>query len=219
MSTRRRAWFGDVHERGIVGQNRYAITFDDGPLEGASDEILDILKHYGVPATFFVIGRNAERWPRVVERMAQEGHLVQNHTWSHWRLSMFCPSFYWVRQLKRTDDMIRSIVGRTPAMFRPPMAVRTPSNTKAMRLTGHACVMWTRRAMDGVATTKERVARRLIEGLDDGAVLLLHDGREAASRRDPRPTIEALPVVLEEAKRRGLSPAPLDELLGIAAYR
>jgi len=219
MSVKRRAWFGDVYERGVVGQNRYAITFDDGPLEGATDDILDILKQHAVPATFFVIGQNAARSPKLIERMASEGHIIANHTWSHWRLSMFCPSSYWVRELRRTDEIIHSIIGKTPAMFRPPMAVRTPSNSKAMRITGHACVMWTRRAMDGVATTKERVLNRLVGGLDDGAVLLLHDGREAASRRDPRPTIEALPALLEAARDRSLKPTPLDELLDIAAYR
>jgi peptidoglycan-N-acetylglucosamine deacetylase len=217
--TARRAWFGDVYERGIVGERRVALTFDDGPLEGATEAILDILKSHKARATFFVIGEQCERWPGIVERMAREGHLVANHTWSHSRYSMLRGRWYWRSEIERTDAIIRSIVGRTPAWFRPPMGVRTPINMGAVRRTDHACIMWTRRAMDGVETTADRIVDRLSHDLCDGSVLLLHDGRERASRRDPRPTIEALPRVIQMIEGRQLRVAPLDEMLGLAPYR
>ncbi len=215
----RRAWFGDVYERGIVGQNRCAITFDDGPLPGATNLILDILKSENVPATFFVIGQNVQRHPELLQRMVREGHIVANHTWSHSHYSMLRGWRYWRREIEQTDAIIQSIVDVTPAWFRPPMGVRTPINMYAVCASGHACIMWTKRGMDGVATTAERIRDRIIPGLNDGAVLLLHDGRDNASRRDPIPTIQALPQIIRAARESGLTWTPLNTLLGIEPYR
>lgn len=214
-----RAWFGDVYRRGRVGDRRYALTFDDGPLPGATDAILDCLKTYEAPATFFVIGRCAERWPALVRRMHDEGHVVANHTWDHSRLGMWRGPWYWRQQIERTDAVIERLIGRRPVLFRPPLGVRTPVNTAVLRSTGHACVMWTRRALDGVTTTADRIETRLMATAADGDVLVLHDGREPASKRDAGPTVEALPRVIEAFRRRGLTPTSLHELLGIAAYR
>ncbi|HEX8324551.1 MAG TPA: polysaccharide deacetylase family protein [Tepidisphaeraceae bacterium] len=216
---RERTWLGDVYRRGRTGDGRYALTFDDGPLPGATDAILDHLKACGAPATFFVIGRLAEQWPDVVKRMHAEGHVVANHTWDHWRHAMWRGPWYWHRQIERTDAVIEKLIGRRPALFRPPLGVRTPVNTRVLRQTGHACVMWTRRSLDGVRTTAERIERRLVATAADGDVLVLHDGREPASRRDPTPTIDALPRVIAAFRQRGLRPAALDALLGVAAYR
>jgi peptidoglycan/xylan/chitin deacetylase (PgdA/CDA1 family) len=151
--------------------------------------------------------------------MAHEGHIVANHTWSHSRLSMMRGPWYWRREIERADEAIYSIIGRRPAWFRPPMGVRTPINMGVLRRTNHACVMWTRRAMDGVETTADRIVQRLSHDLSDGSILLLHDGREAASNRDPRPTIDALPRVIEMINVRGLRVAPLDEMLALNPYR
>lgn len=215
----KRPWFGDVHRRGEVGQNRYALTFDDGPLPGATDRILDHLNALDAPATFFVIGQSAERWPDLVRRMHDEGHVVANHTWDHWRLGMWCGPRYWRKQIARTDAIIEKIIGRRPAFFRPPFGVRTPVNHYITRQSDHACVMWSRRAIDGIATTRERIERRLLATATDGDVLLMHDGREPASRRDASPTVDAVPGVIAGFRSRGLRPVPLHELLNLSPYQ
>ena len=213
------ALFGHVYRRGRVGSNHYALTFDDGPLEGATERILDHLQTYGAPATFFVICRLAERWPGIVRRMHDEGHVVANHTYDHWRHAMWRGPWYWRKQIERTDGIIEQIIGRRPALFRPPLGVRTSVNMRVPRSTGHAFVMWTRRAMDGVRTTADRIEQRLLATASDGDVLLLHDGREPASRRDVTPTVVAVPRVIEAFARRGLKPIALHELLGLEPYR
>ena len=213
-----RGWFGS-YRRGEVGGRRFAITFDDGPLPGATDAILDTLAELRAPATFFVIGRAAERWPALVKRMHDDGHTVANHTYDHWRHAMWRGVWYWQEQIERTDLVIERIIGRRPAMFRPPFGVRTPINKWVIHRSGHACVMWTRRAMDGVRTTPEKIERRLLATAADGDVLVLHDGRELKSTRDFMPTVRALPRVIRAFRERGLEPSPLPRLLGIDAYR
>ena len=214
----RRAWFGEVFERGETGRGRFALTFDDGPIEGPTDAVLDVLKSLNATATFFVIGRFAEQSPHLIRRMHEDGHLIGNHTFDHSRLSMLRGPWYWQKQIEKTDAVIDKIIGRRPLLFRPPIGIRTPINCPQIRRAGHACVMWTAKANDGIAASKEEILTRLLATAADGDVLLLHDGREPASRRNPTPTINAIEPLVHAMRQRHLEPAPLDELLHLPAY-
>jgi peptidoglycan/xylan/chitin deacetylase (PgdA/CDA1 family) len=197
-----------------------ALTFDDGPSPGSTERILDVLAGAGVRAAFFVVGRNAERWPRIVERMDAEGHVVGNHTWDHSHYGIFRRDEYWRRQVDRTDALIGQIIGRRPAMFRPPMGMKTWHVTNATRRAGHTIVTWNRRAMDGVATDAAQIVARLGPPATPGDVLLLHDGVEPnAPRRDTRATEAAVGPLVARLREKGLEPARLDAVLGIRAYR
>lgn len=216
----KRPWFGDVHRCGVGSADGYALTFDDGPLPGATDVILDHLKAARAPATFFVIGRYAEAFPDLVRRMHDEGHLVANHTYDHSRWGMWCGPRYWRQQIRRTDDVIEKIIGRRPGLFRPPFGVRTPVNHYVTRSTAHAVVMWTRRALDGIPTTAGRIEERLLRTAAANDILLLHDGREpASSSRDASATVDALPAVIRGFAARGLEPVPLHELIRVPPYQ
>jgi len=218
VSDPRRAWFGDVYERGSADSPHYALTFDDGPLPGATDVLLDTLKALNAPATFFVVGRFAKRWPDLIRRIHDEGHLIGNHTYDHSRLAMLRGPWYWRRQIADTDAAIFDIIGKRPLMFRPPFGIRTPINMPQIHRAGQACVMWTLRAKDGVAATSDQILNRLLPGAAAGDIMLLHDGREPASRRDPTPTLQAIEPLVHTLHERGLTPARVDELLGIPAY-
>jgi peptidoglycan/xylan/chitin deacetylase (PgdA/CDA1 family) len=199
---------------------RVALTFDDGPTPGSTERILDVLGAAGVGAAFFVVGRNVERWPRLVERMDAEGHVVGNHTWDHSHYGVFRRDEYWRRQVDRTDRLIESILGRRPAMFRPPMGIKTWHVTGAARRAGHAVVTWNRRAMDGVATDAARIIARLATPAAAGDVLLLHDGVEPNTpRRDTRATEAAVGPLVARLRDKGLEPARVDAVLGIRAYQ
>ena len=218
MSNPRRAWFGEVYERGHIGRGQIALTFDDGPLPGATDTLLDTLQSLNAPATFFVIGRFAKRWPDLIRRIDAEGHLIGNHTYDHSRLSILRGPWYWQRQIADTNAAIFDIIGKRPLMFRPPFGTRTPINMPQVRRANQACVMWTRRAKDGVAATTDQILNRLLPDAVDGDVMLLHDGREPASRRDPTHTLRAIEPLVHSLRERGLTPGRLDEMLGIRAY-
>ena len=211
--------WGPVHYRGQVdGPPRYALTFDDGPTAGSTPAILDTLGELNVRATFFVIGRNTQRCPDLIARMHAEGHLVANHSLDHAHLSMFRGRRYWDHQLIETDRIIGQIIGVRPAMFRPPMGVKTGYVMGAAARRRQAVVTWSRRAVDGISTTTQRILNRLVPHTQAGDVLLLHDGVEPQSRRDPSPTVAAVKPLVLGLRERGLEPAPLDAFLNLPAY-
>ncbi len=212
--------WGQVVSRGSGGAPHVALTFDDGPTAGSTERILDTLAETGVRAAFFVVGRNAQRCPELVRRMDAEGHLVGNHTWDHSHFGLFGRDGYWDRQVARTDEVVERIIGRRPAMFRPPMGAKTWHVTGAARRAGHAVVTWNRRALDGVATEAARIVRRLVPTSRPGDILLLHDGLEPhALRSDTRATEAAVRPLVAGLRERGLEPRRLDEVIGIEAYQ
>ena len=215
------SFWGPVLSRAPAGDGRgVALTFDDGPTPGATDRALDVLGELRVKAAFFVVGRNARRHPGLVERMHAEGHLVGNHTLDHSHFGLFGRDGYWIRQVAEADETIRQIIGRRPALFRPPMGIKTGHVTKAAAAAGHAVVTWTRRAFDGIGTTPDRIVRRLAPTAAAGDILLLHDGLEPnALRRDASATVAALRPLIDRLRARGLEPRPLDGMLGLNAYQ
>lgn len=211
--------WGPVYSRGPVGTSScYALTFDDGPTRQSTSQILDIVGELGVHATFFVIGANARQCPDLVARMYSEGHIVANHSLDHAHLAMFRGRRYWNRQVRETDRIIEEIIGLRPAMFRPPMGIKTWYVMGAAARQGEAVITWSLRAMDGIKTTPERILGRLVPRTMAGDVVVLHDGVEPGSRRDPMVTVEAVKPLISRLRDRGLEPAPLDHLLGLPAY-
>ena len=214
----RSSFWGPVVSRAPLAGG-VALTFDDGPTPGASDRVLDVLGELRVKAAFFVIGRNAREHPRLVERMHAEGHLVANHTLDHSHYGLMRRRRYWQYQVDETDRTIRQIIGLRPALFRPPMGIKTPHVARAAAAAGHTVVTWTRRAFDGVATSADRIVERLAPTSEPGDILLLHDGVEPhAGRRDPAVTIDALRPLVGWLRARGLEPRRLDGMLAMDAY-
>lgn len=197
---------------------RYALTFDDGPTDDSTLRILDILNQLDAKSAFFAVGVNARRHPGIIQRIHQAGHVVGNHSYDHSHFSMMRAGRYWDRQVRDTDQLIEEIIGRKPALFRPPLGIKTLYVTRAARRYGHTLVTWTRRGLDGVATTSERIVNRLASHIQGGDIVMLHDGVEPHMRRDPSATVAALRPLMTRLRDRGLEPAPLHELIGVPAY-
>lgn len=197
------------------GSPRAALTFDDGPWPGSTDVILDILREHHLKAAFFVIGRYARQWPDLIRRIHIEGHLIGNHTFDHHRLGLWRSTRYWRDQIAATDDAIAEITGERPHYFRPPMGFKSPQLVLSAGRLGHHLITWSRRGRDGVATTPQRIIRNLAERIAAGDIVLLHDGRDLASRRDVTVTAAALPVVINALRDQGISLVRLDELIGV----
>jgi peptidoglycan/xylan/chitin deacetylase (PgdA/CDA1 family) len=213
------SFWGSLYSHGPTAQpGRYALTFDDGPTLKSTTAILDTLAELDAKATFFVIGANARNHPALLQRMHAEGHIVANHTLHHHHLSMFRGGGYWLRELAETDRIIEDAIGLRPAMFRPPMGVKTWHVMHAATARGQAVITWSRRGVDGISTTSDRILRHLLPTTVAGDVLLLHDGVEPQSRRDPGATVAAVRPLIMGLRNRGLEPAPLDAFLQLPAY-
>lgn len=211
--------WGPTLSRGPSGSRKLALTFDDGPTPGTTDRVLDILGAAGARATFFVIGANCRQHPDLLRRIHQEGHQVANHSFDHAHFGVCHGNRYWEQQIRRTDAVIEETIGVRPAMFRPPMGIKTWHTTRAVRIHGHALVTWSRRAMDGLPTSPQRILRRL-RSLRDGEIVLLHDGVEPhAPHVDRSATIAAIGPLLRSIRKSGLTPIRLDELIGLPAYQ
>ena len=98
---------------------RIALTFDDGPHPEHTGKLLDILQANQLQATFFVVGKNAEQAPGLVQRIVDEGHELGNHTWSHSEPSQTSPSLF-LEEIQRTDELLATLTGVVPQTVRPP---------------------------------------------------------------------------------------------------
>jgi peptidoglycan/xylan/chitin deacetylase (PgdA/CDA1 family) len=151
--------------------------------------------------------------------MHDDGHLIANHSFTHSHYGVVHKRPYWLREIIETDEAVEQVLGRRPAIYRPPCGVKTWHTFNAIRETGHAMITWSRRGIDGLPTTPQKIMRRF-GNIADGEILLLHDGVEPNTRyADRSATIAVVPMLLEQLRRENLTPVRLDELLGLAAYQ
>ena len=206
-------FFRPVLNRGPREGKRIALTFDDGPTEQFTPQVLDILREHQVPATFFVCGENVERHPDLLRRIVAEGHEVGNHTYSHLYL-YFKSRRRMVEEIDRTQAIIESVAGIRPNIFRPPFGARWFGLVPTLLERGMHMIMWSATGYDW-SKDVPGITRATLRALRPGAVILLHDGRETrpAAEIDRSQTVSALPAIIAGARERGFTFAPLREFL------
>lgn len=187
-----------------------ALTFDDGPDPEYTPQILDILKEKNVKATFFVIGKKAERYPDLVKRIDEEGHIVANHSYSHHYFLPFFLSSGLTDDLRKCNEAIEQIIYKTPLFFRPPFGVTTPRYGGAIRKNALSSIGWSLRTLDTKAKTKYQLIDKVISSLKKGDIILLHDRLGV--------TCEALPDIIEHIATRKLTIEPLPVVINKKAY-
>lgn len=184
------------HDRAV------ALTFDDGPNPDATPAILDALAARGVKATFFILGRHAERWPDLVRRVADEGHALGNHGYFHRKLHFKSPSY--VREdLERGTAAIENATGVRPRLFRAPHGFRSPWVTPIARALGQRTVGWSLGVWDTALPGVETIADRTVEGARPGSILLLHDGDGYDAAGDRMQTARAVPLIVDRLLAQG----------------
>jgi peptidoglycan/xylan/chitin deacetylase (PgdA/CDA1 family) len=155
---------------------RLSLTFDDGPDLASTPRLLEILAQHQVKATFFLIGRQAERHPQLVQAIAANGHLVGNHTYRHAWWTNFLWGVSLEREIQRAQQVFQDILGTAPLFFRSPMGLTNPHLFGALKRIGLRFVGWDIRGLDQRAGASAPVIRRISTRCRDGSIILLHDG-------------------------------------------
>ena len=184
-----------------------AITFDDGPNPKYTAQVLDLLAKYEAKATFFIIGENAEKNPELVLRQYEEGHELANHTYTHpWTSSVQRLE----QELKQTNEIIFSITGFRPTLFRPVGGQYTDEMIKTAVKNGFKVVMWSwhQDTEDWANPGVQKIVDTVLNGTKPGNVILFHD-----SGGDRRQTLQALAKILPELKKQGYQFLTISELL------
>ncbi|MBI4464148.1 MAG: polysaccharide deacetylase family protein [Acidobacteria bacterium] len=199
IANTRSQWLGPTLVRGRSSGSKIALTFDDGPGE-ETPAILDLLRHAGVRATFFLCGRNVERFPDHARRIAAEGHEIGNHTYSHPYLVGRTPGRI-AYEINRAQQVITHRTGRQPRLFRPPYGLRWFGLFPVLAQQQMTAVMWFVNGKDWKLPAS-RIADRVLQKVAPGSVILLHDGIPPGESGDRRATVEALEKILPALAQR-----------------
>jgi cellulose synthase/poly-beta-1,6-N-acetylglucosamine synthase-like glycosyltransferase/peptidoglycan/xylan/chitin deacetylase (PgdA/CDA1 family) len=201
-----------------------ALTFDDGPDPNWTPAILDILKQENVPATFFIIGKNAQAYPDLLRRLVNEGHEIGNHTYTHPNLGEI-PASLTELELNATQRLIESETGRSTVLFRPPYfgdaEADKPQEVEPALLAQRLGYLMIGVRIDpddwqlpvNAKDVVDRTVQRAIDTNPDtrGQVVLLHD-----SGGDRAATVEALPQLIHELRARGFRFVLVSDLAGFS---
>lgn len=184
------------------------LTFDCGYENGYTDAILDALKKHRAPAAFFVVGNMIETAPDVVRRMAQEGHIVGNHTFHHPDMSAIADQAAFQKELDSLAQLYQQTTGQTmPRYYRPPQGKYNLENLKQAQALGYQTIFWSLAYVDWYADdqpTAEQAFGKLLPRIHSGAIVLLH----ATSRTNA----EILDELLTRWENMGYTFASLDQL-------
>ncbi len=183
-----------------IGEKAIALTFDDGP-SGYTEELLDGLGLYNAKVSFFVVGKQAEKKPEIVQRAYDEGHLIGNHTYNH--IDFYKSSLSEIKaDIDKSSDVIESITGEEPLFLRAPYG-----NVNFIQLNQLDCffIHWSSSTYDWFREEEEYIYKRIMKEAKDGAIILMHDTREV--------TVKAVLRAIPELQEQGFELVRVDELL------
>ena len=165
-------YLGDTEEKVLY------LTFDAGYENGCTAQILDTLKAHNAKAAFFVVGNYLETAPELVQRMADEGHLVGNHTWHHYDMSRIAEEQAFSAELTRVEEKYRELTGQAmKKYYRPPQGVYSEENLRMAQALGYRTVFWSLAYVDWLQDdqpTAEEAFSKLLPRTHPGAIVLLH---------------------------------------------
>ncbi len=183
-----------------------ALTFDDGPHPN-SLHVLEVLKRFEAPATFFCIGKNIEAHPEIARQILAESHTLGNHTYSHpvkW-------GWLSVKDVKAEVDkgkaVLQDITGQDQKLFRPPFGVTNPKIARVLNSDDCYVIGWDLRSLDTAIKDEEKLYQRIIKRINQSSILLFHDTQEHTPR--------VLERVLQYCEDDGIKIVSLGELLEI----
>ncbi len=197
--------------QGAQDSPQIALTFDDGPQSVYTPQLLDVLAAHDVKATFFLVGRHIEVNYELAQEIANSGHELANHTFTHplmWRLH----DQKMVIEINKTDHLLRSLNGCRPRYLRPPMGLFTKRVLDIVEHTGYKTVVGDVYPRDPDLPGKERIVKRVLSRVRNGSIIILHDGGNTESV-DRSQTVGAVAQIIPALKDRGYEFVTLTKLL------
>ncbi|MFA5116196.1 MAG: polysaccharide deacetylase family protein [Candidatus Omnitrophota bacterium] len=197
-----------------VNEKVVALTFDDGPSPVWTPQILDELKRAGIKATFFMLGKHVAQYPDIAKRAAQEGHEIENHSYTHHGLIN-----YKMDQLEKeiddTEAVIKETTGRTTKYFRPPKAWATDKEKRKIKGMGYETVLWSLNSKDWVTFHDKQIRGYILRHIRPGDIILFHDSGAVFSTEggDRRQTVKTIFRLAEQLKEKGYKFVTVSELL------
>ncbi len=202
---------------GSALQKRISFTFDDGPKSEVSKQLLDVLKKHHIRATFMVVGKECLLNPEIVIRMKEEGHDVENHSFSHLRLDTLSDSQIEL-ELKSTNDIIQDLTGKLPIYFRPPGGRYTERVSVIAAKENLSQLMWDvntgdysllipeapRKTEADIQSQGTLLLDRVMSHVKNGSIILMHNGSIE--------TVRALPRIIKALQDKEFEIVPVSEL-------
>lgn len=211
--------FGKVYSKAKTSEKIVALTFDDGPNEPYTSQVLDILDRYGIKATFFVTGKNVETYPEVARRMLAEGDVVGNHSYSH--NANHALTDQGIKDMDRAEQVIFDILGVRPRLYRPPHGKKSPWELRHLSKENEIEVNWNVSASELRGKSADWIAKQIVGKTRPGSIIALHDGygnEHGTTRADKSITVQTLPLIINSLLEQGYSFVTVPELLGQPAY-
>ncbi len=195
---------------GSTNEKKIAITFDDGPQQQFTPQILELLLKYNVKATFFCIGKNAASHPLLLKQIYEQGHHIGSHSYAHGFWFDLLTARQMQADLQQVHELFQKELSVNIKWFRPPYGVTTPPMKKALQQMNYTAIGWSARSLDTMIQEEERLFLRLKRFLKPGAIFLFHDSSAI--------TVQVLPRFLEYVQEQGFEVVPLFNLINLQPY-
>ena len=206
---------GDVMWEIPLEEKLVSITFDDGPNEHITPQILDLLKEYDAKATFFVVGNRIDRHSEIIKREVLEGHEIGNHTYNHIFFSSNYSREVIDEEIERTRKKINEVAGIDSPWFRPPGGYINDRVVDEAKKYGYTVVLWSwhQDTQDWKSPGVKAIVNKVLNNVRNGDIILMHDHVVTKKGNSQTQTVEALKIILPELERRGYKLVTVSELV------
>lgn len=196
---------------GFTSEKMICLTFNDGPDDQITPQVLDILKKHHVKASFFFTGSKLEQSPEVVKRAYQDGHLVLSHAWSHQQLTSLSQQEI-RKEIQMAEDKVYELIGERPALIRPPAGYLDKNAAAVIKNNGYKIVLWSIDTMDWSHNEKSSIIENVMH-IRPGDIIMMH------CDSNNKETLKALPEIIDNLRQMGYQFVDLGEMLKINPYR
>lgn len=196
-----------------------ALTYDDGPNPPHTGALLELLASHDVPATFFPKARNAEAFTGDLLAIARAGHEIGNHSYYHRPMTSFSTSAMF-DEVEKANDVLESLLGERPRLFRPPYGLQGFGLWRALKQLGMPSVLMNTHGEDWEPHSAQVIADRVLEGVQPGTIILLHDGHgdvdDPLAQDSRAATVEATGLIIDTLHAQGYRFVTISELMQVA---